>query len=780
MSKAKTLDILSQHTDGYIIDPYVTFTVREWILDRYSIINRIRDANIGPVVIVRSSAATEDTPSGQPPGTFDSELDIPLDSTDILSDAIKHVIESYQRDPVVATNIEHNEVIVQRQLLNPLLSGVVASRDIDTYEPYYIIEYDDTSGCTNTVTSGKLCKRIYIFRGAVAVEEPWRAIVEGARFIERILANEQLFIEFALSNDREFHVFQARQMRLPSNLPLFSENRVAATISAAQLSIGKRYKTVWSDMTDWNPAEMLGERPHPLDISLYQFLVTDENWTKARATLGYRDVRPRKLMQTFACKPYINVETSFLSLTPSALPAALARRLVRNSLEVLSKHPELHDKVELEVLYTCTDVTKPPRTEALRAANFSRTEIDLIEDTLRSLTTSILANAQEMISRDAAKRNKLLLWYFNHKDDSLPDPVSLIDRIHFGLTLCRDLGVVSFARLARLAFIGRDLIGRLIVAGALSQGWADSFWKSINTVAADVANSVIELKSGRMSRATFDERFGHLRPRTYDITSPRYDQIDFGSHLGQTKMFRLEPLSLEQHRETLLRISDHLRRAGLPHNPDKFLEFVSTAFKEREQSKFDFTIVLSHCIEAVAKLGEILGFTRLELSYLTIKDILTAIDHRSSQRLRNQWARRISKRQEQWETAEHVRQPSIIFSPTDLAVVKPLTSKPNFITSSKVEGHVVNLTSPIPSDNTRLGNSIVAIEAADPGYDWLFSHRIAALVTKFGGAASHMAVRCAEFGIPAAVGCGDELFRKVIASNRIQIDCGNKEIAFLD
>jgi hypothetical protein len=780
MSKAKTLDLLSQHTDGFAIDPFLTFTVREWITDSYSIINRILNANIGPTVIVRSSAATEDTFTGQPPGTFESALDIPLNSPETLSNSIRRVIESYKRDSLVANNSEQNEVIVQRQLLKPLLSGVLATQDIISREPYYIIEYDDISGRTDTVTSGKLCKRIYIFRGATDVEWPWGAIVKVSRAIERILDNDQLFIEFAISQDRNVHVFQARQMRLPSGPPLFSESRVVATVTAAQAIIGKRRRAVWSDMTDWNPAEMLGERPRPLDISLYQFLVTDEIWTKARATLGYRNVSPRKLMQVFACKPFIDVEVSFLSLTPNELPSALARRLVRNRLEALRKHPELHDKVELEVLYTCTDVAKPPRTEALRAAKFSSSEVELIEGTLRSLTASILANADELISDDRANRKKLLLWHSSHKAPFPREPTSLLNQIHLGLTLCRDLGVLPFARLARLAFIGRDLVGRLIAGGALSQIWADAFWKSIDTVAADVAISVIELKSGRMSRNTFNERYGHLRPRTYDITSPRYDQIDFGSRTSQTKMSRLEPLSLAEHRDVLHSISGHLQQAGLPPDAHEFIKFVSTSFKEREQSKFDFTIVLSHCIEAIAQLGESLGFTRLELSYLTVKDIFKAINHRSSQRLRSQWSRRISEQQEKWETAEYVRQPSLIFSPADLIVIKPIASKPNFITSSKVEGHIVNLTSPIPSDNLRLGGSIVAIEAADPGYDWLFSHQIVALVTRFGGAASHMAVRCAEFGIPAAIGCGDELFRKIVASDRIQIDCGNKEITLLD
>ena len=45
-------------------------------------------------------------------------------------------------------------------------------------------------------------------------------------------------------------------------------------------------------------------------------------------------------------------------------------------------------------------------------------------------------------------------------------------------------------------------------------------------------------------------------------------------------------------------------------------------------------------------------------------------------------------------------------------------------------------------------NKIIFIENADPGYDWLFGLGISGLVTKYGGANSHMAIRCAEFSLP--------------------------------
>ena len=58
-----------------------------------------------------------------------------------------------------------------------------------------------------------------------------------------------------------------------------------------------------------------------------------------------------------------------------------------------------------------------------------------------------------------------------------------------------------------------------------------------------------------------------------------------------------------------------------------------------------------------------------------------------------------------------------------------------------------------------LENKIILIPNADPGFDWIFSHSISGLITIYGGSNSHMAIRSAEFGIPAAIGIGEIKFK---------------------
>ena len=75
---------------------------------------------------------------------------------------------------------------------------------------------------------------------------------------------------------------------------------------------------------------------------------------------------------------------------------------------------------------------------------------------------------------------------------------------------------------------------------------------------------------------------------------------------------------------------------------------------------------------------------------------------------------------------------------------------------------------------------MVVVENADPGYDWIFARAIAGLITMFGGANSHMAIRCAEFGLPAAIGCGEQLFGRVASRKVVEINCAEKRVTPLE
>ncbi|MDA8691481.1 PEP-utilizing enzyme, partial [Candidatus Pelagibacter bacterium] len=104
-------------------------------------------------------------------------------------------------------------------------------------------------------------------------------------------------------------------------------------------------------------------------------------------------------------------------------------------------------------------------------------------------------------------------------------------------------------------------------------------------------------------------------------------------------------------------------------------------------------------------------------------------------------------------------------------------NEPNFITNQNVTGEVLILRDLIKSK--KYTNKIICIENADPGYDFLFSYNIKGLITKYGGINSHMAIRCNELNIPAAIGVGDKIFSELIYSNKAQLNCTNNTLKLI-
>ena len=117
--------------------------------------------------------------------------------------------------------------------------------------------------------------------------------------------------------------------------------------------------------------------------------------------------------------------------------------------------------------------------------------------------------------------------------------------------------------------------------------------------------------------------------------------------------------------------------------------------------------------------------------------------------------------------------PEIITDEKSLYLYKSTETKINFITNEKTSGELIKYNNYL--EYNLLKDKILCIENADPGYDFVFNFDIKGLITRFGGANSHMAIRCAELNIPALIGVGENNFMKISKSNFIEIDCQLKK-----
>ena len=135
------------------------------------------------------------------------------------------------------------------------------------------------------------------------------------------------------------------------------------------------------------------------------------------------------------------------------------------------------------------------------------------------------------------------------------------------------------------------------------------------------------------------------------------------------------------------------------------------------------------------------------------------------------------KKEKRWY--ENIILPPIIKSPDDFDYVEFYKSHPEFITKKQIRGQIFLVNKKICGYKKEIAGKIVLIENADPGYDWIFTKNPLAIVTKYGGVASHMAIRCAEFGLPAVIGCGEVIYSMLLKSKEIIIDCKNRKLDYL-
>ncbi len=505
-------------------------------------------------------------------------------------------------------------------------------------------------------------------------------------------------------------------------------------------------------MPDWNPAEMIGSAPRPLAYSLYRFLITDRIWSRARAEMGYRDV-PHPLMTAFAGRPYIDTRLSFNSFIPAAIDNDLAGRMVDHQLERLAANRDLHDKIEFDIAVTVLDLSVSEQYDALSEAGFTAGEIQRLNRALKDLTQNIL---DDDLDTHLALTEQLAAATASWGVASNRVPAEYVIDI-------QARGTLSFSKLARHGFVAMSMLRSLVKQSVFTQRESDGFMRGIPTVASKLVGDLRHAADGKVSLPYLEEQYGHLRPGAYDIRSERYDQrpelyLNWNTGAGET-----EP-ALELFHPSdgqLMAIDRLLADAGYEYDAARLLDYIARAVQSREWAKFNFMKAVSALLEMIAEWGATQDLTRDDLSYLSIEAI---IENRSTLDLRDE----IDAGRRAHSVTRAIRLPHLIAEASDIDVIRLPLGRPNFITGLSVAGSPLVLSGDTSAD---IGGKIVLIESADPGFDWIFAHSIAGLITKYGGANSHMAIRSAEFGLPAAIGCGTRLFDLLAHATAIELDC---------
>lgn len=795
MSKADILtELKPKLKKSYIEDIYV-FTVEDWEGKREDVLELLSGTFPPQPVVVRSSSHNEDTDKYSQAGCFHTEIGISSNDPGELSRAIEKVIGSYSDKDIISAN---DQVIVQTQTQSVDISGVVFTRTLGTNSPYYVINYDDVSGQTDTVTGGISSSMVCIFRNTtVSSDSKWSRLLEAVKEIEEHFPDIPLDIEFAQTTEGRISIFQTRPLSANMDLKKHSEKQVKALIESMKTKFsrvsrpiphlgGKR--TIFGDMPDWNPAEMIGNRPNTLDYSLYSFLITDSVWHEARSSLGYRDVYPGELMISFGKRPYIDARVSFNSFVPEDVSEELCEKLVNYYLDELEKHPEKQDKVEFEIVWSCFNFSLANQLSGLTKSSFTNDEISDLKSSLLKFTNTILEDADCLFKKDVdlvsyltVRKKKIL----SHRDPDDLSPWTLFNIAYNLLQNCKKFGILPFSRLARMAFIGKSILISLKDEKVISNTTYHNFLNSIQTVASLFSEDLRKFQTGEKTREEFFDSYGHLRPGTYDITALRYCDMDenifrqnnsvqnsSGTHEKECNISPEEKIAIDE-----LMLKDRL--SG---NSKSLLDFIARAIEYREVAKLEFTRTLSEALEFISLAGEKLGFSREDLSQI---DLTTLMKFRNPEYSDVEHSKDVIKqslerhrKERNW--SDFIVLPPVIIDEKDFEIISFYKARPNFITENMVRGPVLEYDKDKFYKIEDMSSFIIFLENADPGYDWIFARNPLGIVTKYGGVASHMAIRCAEFGISAAIGCGAAIYNNLVKSNLVVIDGSKQTLEHLE
>ena len=210
---------------------------------------------------------------------------------------------------------------------------------------------------------------------------------------------------------------------------------------------------------------------------------------------------------------------------------------------------------------------------------------------------------------------------------------------------------------------------------------------------------------------------------------------------------------------------------------DIFFDFAKLSIKERENSKFIFTKYINEIFSSIKKLSKEIKIKHDDFEFVSINTILNSYNNLKVTKLKNEIKHEIKENKKMYEISKIIKLPDVITSIKDIYFNYETFAKGNFVTLKKTRGKIKILNKNIVGKKIgSLKNLIIFIENADPGFDFVFSHKIKGLVTKYGGANSHMSIRCMELNIPAVIGIGQKKYNFFSSFKEIEIDCENKLI----
>lgn len=745
-SKASWLVLVRDSRLGRYVPRFSIIAVADWLARRSDCLTRIQRQFAGTQLAVRSSKHNEAAGLAGRAGHYRSFAPIDTGNRAALSRAINAVFKSYG-DLHAA-----DEVLLQVWVADSTATIGVTSADSTPYSGTACLSYV-VGKSTSAITSGWTNVQRFWLTANTPPSTLWPSAVRRAfallAQLESTLKRTALELEIAVDGRGRLRLLQVTPATRHLAQPLA---RIALSLqkkrwAQTEREFAKRApprcgelgrKPLFGLMPDWNTAELLGEHPRPLAASLFGRLIANTVWRQARINLGYRQAAVHPLLALIAGRPYVDVRASFNSLVPDGINEVASRLVIEASIDKLRHNPELHDRIETDFYPTCFGFANEWSTQ-LKDAGLSSVG-------RRAWLAALLAmeprwrqfSAHPPVFDETAKSAQRWVSKTCNAAANVGDLLSALDLIRGALAL-------PFAMHARLAFVARFQLTSLATAGALSRKRLDHILGCVLVV--NSIDGLIARDAGALRPATFDIR---VQPVGVPLTSAKSTDATTARHRSL--------LSLREHRA----VTQLLKPLECNVDTDGWLERALRRIELRELGKYRLSLAVSNWLSSLTDWGHRRGLSVDDLSFLRIEDL-------SDKREPNDLRCLIARNRKRYDDEGSIKMPSLVANRADIRANSEPALRPSFLGSGRMSGALCVIDRHSGAQQIASG-SVLLIRAADPGFDWIFAHPFAALVTCYGGPHSHMAVRCAELNVPCVLGCGETVYNALSVATGATID----------
>jgi len=761
-NKIKNLKFLEK---DFKIPVFIFFQYEKYSLNKEKYLNLIKKKFKKKKIIIRSASRHEDSQFSNA-GKFLSVKNIEPFKFNQVDQAINDVFKSYGKKSL------KQFILVQNYVQDADLVGVIFSKDVKNGFDFRTVNFSQSKS-TDLITSGKSNgKIIYYYKNYEKniKDKNIRKIEIEIKKLEKRYKNKPLDIEFLIKKNK-FYLLQVRNLKISHTKKNTNVDRTLINLKKKLSKILldkypdyiKGRKRIFSTMTDWNPVEILGLKPNYLSISLYKSLITDSIWSKSRNNLGYKDVQGIPLLHTFLGTPYIDVTLDINSFLSKNLPDQIQKKLVNFYLREFKKKPHYYfDKIESSLVINCVTIDNENFYKILSKLNLDNKEKKIIFINYRDLTENIILKLKKNIN--SYKKGYQL---FNELKNLKKSPINKIFHLH---TICKNYGTLPFANIARMAFISIEFLNSFVKCQIISKDDKQNILESLNTISLEMNNLLI-----KKNKKKFFEKFGHLRPNSYDISNLNY-KSNFSNYFQHKDINKIKSKKFNFTRLQKNKINFLLKKNKFKKiNAEQLIYFIFNSIAEREASKLFFTKIIDEIFLELKKFSKRISLPEEKLKHIDILKILSLYGKYSNDYLIHEIKHDCYINQKEYDYNLNFNLPSTISDTGDIYYFKEEKAHPSFITNLKISSEIILLKN--FNKKINLKNKLVCVENADPGYDFIFNQGISGLITAYGGPNSHMSIRCNEFQIPAVIGVGEKKFQQLIRHQTLHINCQKKIVS---